>query len=134
MPETDALRTELIIPRTPSPSPVPSLSGLEDIEDLSPEDLRRLARERLAEIKVRGRIPQRILDMSNSLTYPCIQNERRVKREVPGVKREFGEAFVRTPGRDRNVRPKRGQADVKPGVKREGGRDLEPVIIDLSDD
>lgn len=42
----------MIIPRTVSPSPVPSFGGLEVLDDLSQEDINRLAKERLAEIKV----------------------------------------------------------------------------------
>ena len=44
----------MIIPRTPSPIPAPSFRGDEEVETLSQNDIYRLARERLAKIKVSG--------------------------------------------------------------------------------
>lgn len=45
---SDDLRNEMIVPRTPNPG----LSDEVEVEELSEEELRRLARERLAEIRV----------------------------------------------------------------------------------
>lgn len=45
--KSDALRSEMIIPRTPSPE-----APDEGLDGLSLDEIRRLARERLAEVKV----------------------------------------------------------------------------------
>lgn len=47
----DALKQELIIPQTPSPEPGPSPDP-QTVDNLSPEQVRRLAQERPSEIQV----------------------------------------------------------------------------------
>ena len=123
----------MIIPRTPSPSPVPSLGGLEALDDLNPADIRRLARERLAEIRVSDARPRIDPPTARGLLTRRLQNERAVKNESPGVKREHTHAFD-VEEWSRNVRPKTEGSDVKPDIKRDVRRDVKPVIIDLSDD
>lgn len=46
----DALKQELIIPRTPSPEPSPC-PETKTVDDLSPQEIRRLAQERLSELQ-----------------------------------------------------------------------------------
>ncbi|KAB5582772.1 hypothetical protein GE09DRAFT_1246627 [Coniochaeta sp. 2T2.1] len=80
----DALQSEMIILRTPSPEPAE-----DELDHLSQEDIRRLARERLAEVK----------------------KEKTVKTEAPGIKREHDEVFDLTGDSPRKTRRKRAKPE-----------------------
>ncbi|KAI1373400.1 hypothetical protein F4677DRAFT_429524 [Hypoxylon crocopeplum] len=86
----DALRREMVIPRTPSPSPSPDPNAKPEIGRMSRAELERLAGERLNQLQGGGR----------------------VKRErTPIIKRELGEIIDLS---DENARPTKRRASKQP--------------------
>ncbi|KAI1413596.1 hypothetical protein F5Y13DRAFT_160674 [Hypoxylon sp. FL1857] len=84
----DALKREMVIPRTPSPSPVPK----QEIANMSRAELERLAQERLNQLRGNGNMKQErkpivkrerteIIDLSDGNARPAKHSRRSLKQE-----------------------------------------------------
>ncbi|KAI0834851.1 hypothetical protein F5Y06DRAFT_278071 [Hypoxylon sp. FL0890] len=84
----DALKREMVIPRTPSPSPVPK----REIANMSRAELERLAQERLNQLRGGGNVKQErkpivkrerteIIDLSGGHARPAKLSRRSLKQE-----------------------------------------------------